>query len=361
MPSLFDPIQLGAIAAPNRVLMAPLTRMRATEDHVPTPLMAEYYRQRASAGLLISEATGISRIGLGWPRTPGIWTEAQIEAWKPVTEAVHEAGGRIMVQLWHMGRLARPDTIGQDSISSSPVRAPYVKPEKNPYGTPRAATLDDIRQTIDDYGAAARNAIRAGFDGVQIHSANGYLLDQFLRDGVNQRDDDYGGTPENRIRLMREVVERVVAEIGAEWTAVRLSPNGMSQGTDDSDPAAVFVPAARALDAIGIAFLELREQSPESTYGQTDVPKLSPEIRKVFTGPLVLNQDYTRETAQADLDSGLADAISWGRRYIGNPDLMERLRDGVPLADDNPRTWYRPDAEGYTDYPRADAAAAAAA
>ena len=359
MPSLFDPITIGAIEAPNRIFMAPLTRMRASSDHVPTELMIEYYRQRASAGLIIAEATGISRIGLGWPRTPGLWTDEQTEAWKPVTDAVHAAGGRIMAQLWHMGRLARPDTIGQESISSSPVRAPYVVPEKNPYGTPRAATLDDIRQTIADYAHAARNAIAAGFDGVQVHSANGYLLDQFLRNGVNARDDEYGGSPENRIRLMREVMERVVAEVGADRTAIRLSPNGASQGADDSDPESVFVPAARALNAMGLAFLELREQAPGSTFGDSDVPKLSPQIRKVFTGPLVLNQDYTVEGAQADLDSGLADAISWGRRYIGNPDLVERFRVGAPLTDDNPATWYSKGTAGYTDYPTLAAAAAA--
>lgn len=351
MASLFDPITIGAIEAPNRIFMAPLTRMRASSDHVPTDLMIEYYRQRATSGLIIAEATGISRVGLGWPHTPGLWTDEQTEAWKPVTDAVHAAGGRIMAQLWHMGRLARPDTIGQESISSSPVRAPYAVPEKNPYGTPRAATLDDIRQTIDDYAHAARNAIAAGFDGVQVHSANGYLLDQFLRNGVNARDDQYGGSPENRIRLMREVMECVIAEVGADRTAIRLSPNGEAQGADDSDPESVFVPAARALNTMGLAFLELREQSPGSTFGATDVPKLSPQIRKVFAGPLVLNQDYTLEGAQADLDSGLADAISWGRRYIGNPDLVERFRAGAPLADDNPKTWYSKGAAGYTDYP----------
>ena len=358
MSSLFDPIEIGAISAPNRIFMAPLTRIRATETHVPVEMMIEYYRQRASAGLIIAEATGISRIGLGWPRAPGLWTSEQVEAWKPVTAAVHAAGGRIMAQLWHMGRLARPDTTGMETISSSPVRAPYAVPEKNPYGTPRAATLDDIRQTIDDYGNASRNAIAAGFDGVQVHSANGYLLDQFLRDGVNARGDAYGGAPENRIRLMREVMERVVAEVGADRTAIRLSPNGESQGADDSDPASVFLPAAQALQNLGIAFLELRELSPGGTFGASAVPKLSPQIRKIFTGPLVLNQDYTFERAQADLESGAADAISWGRRYIGNPDLVERFRAGAPLADDDPKTWYARGPEGYIDYPAMASSAA---
>ena len=353
MPSLFDPIRLGAIDAPNRVLMAPLTRTRATDDHVPSPVMIDYYRQRAGAGLILSEATGISRQGLGWPNAPGLWTQAQVEAWKPVTEAVHQAGGRIFAQLWHMGRLARPDTTGLEAISSSPVRAPYAVPDKNPYGTPRAATLDDIRQTLDDYASATRNALAAGFDGVQVHGANGYLIDQFTRNGVNAREDDYGGSPENRTRLMREVMERVVAEAGADRTSIRLSPNGETQGADDSDPDSVFIPAAAWLDTLGLAFLELREQGPDGTFGASPVPKLSPKIRKVFRGPLVLNQDYDLAKAQADLDSGLADAIAFGRPFIGNPDLVDRLRSGAALTQDNPKTWYAkgPSAEGYTDYP----------
>lgn len=351
MPTLFDPITLGDIEAPNRILMAPLTRTRATPDHVPTELMIEYYRQRASAGLILSEATGISAQGLGWPSAPGLWSEEQVEAWKPITAAVHEAGGRIVAQLWHMGRLARPDVNNLQPVSSSVSRAPYHDPDKNPYGEARAATLDDIRQTLDDYAAASRNAIRAGFDGVQVHSANGYFIDQFLRNGVNKRDDDYGGTPENRIRLMREVMERVIAEVGAARTSIRLSPNGESQGADDSDPASVFVPAAKVLNDLGIGFLELREIAADGTFGATDVPKLSPQIREVFKRPLVLNQDYTLEAAQADLDSGVADAISWGRLFIANPDLPERFRTGAALNTPNPKTFYVPGPVGYIDYP----------
>jgi len=358
MPSLFDPVQLGDIAAPNRILMAPLTRGRATADHVPTPIMADYYAQRAGAGLLISEATGISREGLGWPHAPGLWTDEQVEGWKPVTEAVHRAGGRIVAQLWHMGRLARPAVTGMRSISSSAVRAPYHDPDKNPYDVPRVASADDLLRILDDYAAATRNALRAGFDGVEVHGANGYLIDQFLRNGVNARDDDYGGSPENRIRLMVEVMERVIAEAGAGRTAIRLSPNGDTQGTDDSDPASVFLPAARALDAMGIAFLELREQAPDGTFGKTDVPKLSPRIREAFSGPLVLNQDYTQAAGQRDLDAGVADAVAWGRRFIANPDLPDRFRRGAPLAKDDAKTWYTEGPEGYTDYPALERAAA---
>ncbi|MBI0530665.1 alkene reductase [Sphingomonas sp. TX0522] len=357
MPSLFDPIQLGDIHAANRILMSPLTRGRSTDGHVPTEIMIDYYRQRASAGLIITEDTGISQEGLGWPNAPGLWTDEQVEAWKPVTAAVHEAGGKIVAQIWHMGRLSRPDVIGMTPLSSSATRAPYHK-EPNPYGEARAATLDDIARVQDDYATAARNAIRAGFDGVQLHGANGYLIDQFLRDGTNHRDDDYGGSSENRIRFMRESVARVADAIGAGRTGIRLSPNGETQGADDSDPASVFVPAAAALDALGIAFLELREQGPDGTFGKSDVPKLSPEIRKVFKGPLVLNQDYDGASAQADLDSGVADAIAFGRKYIANPDLVERLRQGAPLNQDDPKTWYSKGPEGYTDYPALETQAA---
>lgn len=357
MPTLFDPIQLGDIAAANRVVMAPLTRGRATDDHVTTEVMIDYYRQRAGAGLIITEGTGVSRLGLGWPNAPGLWTDVQVEAWKPVTEAVHQAGGKIVAQIWHMGRLARPDVTGQQPLSSSATRAPYHKPE-NPYAEAKAATLDDIRRAQDEYADAARAAIRAGFDGVQLHGANGYLIDQFLRDGTNHRDDDYGGSPENRIRFMQEAVARVIDAIGAGRTGIRLSPNGETQGADDSDPASVFIPAAKALDALGIAFLELREQGPDGTFGKTDVPKLSPQIRKVFGGPLILNQDYEKDSAQADLDSGVADAIAFGRKFIANPDLVERLRRDAPLNQDNPKTWYTKGPEGYTDYPALETEAA---
>jgi N-ethylmaleimide reductase len=352
--SLFDPIQLGAVSAPNRILMAPLTRGRATRDHVPTPVMVDYYRRRASAGLIISEATGISRQGLGWPYAPGLWTPQQVEGWKPVTAAVHDAGGRIFAQLWHMGRLVHSSVTGQQPVSSSPIAAPghaHTYGDNADYETPRALEVADIPALLDSYAQAARNAIAAGFDGVQIHAANGYLIDEFLRNGVNHRDDDYGGSPENRVRLLREATSVVVDAIGADRTAVRLSPNGDTQGTDDSDPASLFPVAAQALDALGIAFLELRELTPEGTYGSSDVPRQSPLIRRHFRGPLILNSDYTVDSAQAALDSGVADAIAFGRPFIANPDLVERLRTGAPLNMWDAKTFYTQGAEGYTDYP----------
>ena len=363
MASLFDPIQLGAIHAPNRILMAPLTRGRSGAGHVPiSALKAEYYSQRASAGLIIAEATGISQEGLGWPAAPGIWSEAQVEAWKPVTEAVHDAGGRIILQLWHMGRLVHSDFLdGAPPVSSSATTAPgfaHTAEGKKDYVAARALRLDEIPRVIGDYVHAAKNAMRAGFDGVQIHSANGYLIDQFLRDNSNFRDDDYGGPIANRIRLLSEVTQAVADTVGADRTAVRLSPNGETQGADDSNPVALFTAAAAELDRIGIAFLELREQKPYGDFGRSDVPRVSPDIRKVFRAPLVLNQEYDGENFAADLSSGLADAISYGRPFISSPDLVERLRVGAPFGTSTPRDWYGPGAEGYTDFPTLAAASA---
>jgi hypothetical protein len=363
MPSLFDAIDLGAIHAPNRILMAPLTRGRADKAAVPTPIMAEYYAQRAGAGLIISEATGISRQGLGWPFAPGLWSDEQVEAWRPVTKAVHDAGGRIVAQLWHMGRQVHSSVIGEQPVSSSATATAgqaHTYEGKQDFETARPLTLDEIPALLDTYARATANALAAGFDGVQVHAANGYLIDQFLRDNANFRDDRYGGTPENRIRLLREVVERVAGVAGADRTSVRLSPNGDSQGVDDSNPAAVFIPAARALAEIGIGFLELREPGPDGTFGKTDVPKLSPQIRDVFTGPLVLNSDYeTAAQAQAAIDAGTADAISFGRTFLANPDLPERLAKDAPLNQSNIKTWYSQGPEGYIDYPTLDEAKAA--
>ena len=360
MPSLFDSITLGAIAAPNRILMAPLTRGRADRDAVPTDMMVEYYTQRASAGLIISEATGISREGLGWPFAPGLWTDAQVAAWKPVTDSVHAAGGRIIAQLWHMGRQVHSSVIGGQPVSSSATKTEgqaHTFEGKQDFEVARPLELNEIPRLLNDYELATKNALAAGFDGVQIHAANGYLIDQFLRDNANLRTDEYGGSIENRIRLLREVAERVISVAGADRTSVRLSPNGDSQGVDDSNPEPLFTAAAKALSDLGIAFLELREPGPDGTFGRTDVPKLSPAIRKVFKGVLVVNSDYdTLEKAQAELDKGDADAISFGRPFIANPDLPERLRDGAPLAKDDAKTWYSQGPEGYIDYPALETA-----
>lgn len=356
MPTLFDPIRIGNIEAPNRIIMAPLTRGRATRQHVPTPIMAEYYGQRASAGLIVSEATGISRQGLGWPWAPGLWSAEQTEAWKAVTRAVHSRKGHIIAQLWHMGRAVHSSVTGEQPVSSSAGKAPgevHTYEGKRPYEEARALRLDEIPGLLNDYVRAAKNAIAAGFDGVQIHAANGYLIDQFLRNGTNHREDRYGGSPENRIRLLREVAEHIIGAIGAERTHVRLSPNGDSQGVDDSDPEAVFLPAAKMLSGLDIASLALREPGPDGTFGHTTVPRLSPRIREVFSGVLILNSDYTPEKAEQAIESGRADAISFGRSFIACPDLPERIRRGLPLAEADMKTWYSQGAEGYTDYPAA--------
>ena len=358
MSALFDPMTFGAIQAPNRILMAPLTRGRAGVDHVPTPMMADYYAQRAGAGLIISEATGISREGLGWPKAPGIWSAPQREAWARVVDAVHAAGGRIVCQLWHMGHLVHPLYLdGQAPVSVSRVTAPgraHTYEGRQDYVEARELSVSDIQRVVEDYARAARNARNAraaGFDGVQVHGANGYLVDSFLRDSVNRREDDYGGSPENRIRFLGEVVRAVSAEVGSDRTAVRLSPNGDTQGVIDSDPATVFGPAAALLDTLDIAFLELREPGPEGTFGSTEQPKQSGLIRRHFGGPLVLNSDLTARQGSDLIEGGRADAVSFGRPFIANPDFVERARRQLPLAQGTHHHWYGPDEHGYSDWP----------
>jgi 2,4-dienoyl-CoA reductase-like NADH-dependent reductase (Old Yellow Enzyme family) len=354
MPTLFDPVEMGLLMLPNRILMAPLTRGRATKEAVPTPVMVEYYAQRAEAGLIISEATGISRIGLGWPYAPGLWNDAQVEGWKPVVDAVHAAGGRIVAQLWHMGRLVHPSVGGGRPVSPSATTAPsyaHTYEGKQPYVEAHALTPAEIKATVADYARAARNAIRAGFDGVQIHGANGYLVDQFLRDGTNLRTDEYGGPVENRLRFMREVVEAVSSEAGIGRTGIRFSPNGEVQGCNDSDNHSLFTAAAAELEKMGVPWLELREPGPRSTFRATDEPAVSPSIRKAFSGTLVLNSDYDGTSAQAKLDEGIADAISFGRPFIANPDLVDRIREGSKLNRWDVATFYTQGREGYADYP----------
>jgi N-ethylmaleimide reductase len=362
MPGLFDPIAFGAINLPNRLVMAPLTRARSNPDGIPNALMAEYYAQRASAGLIISEATGISREGLGWPYAPGLWSGEQVGGWKIVTEAVHRAGGKMVAQLWHMGRLVHDNVSGMGNVSASATTAPgyaHTYAGKKDYPEARAATSDDIARIIGDYAAAARNAIAAGFDGVQIHGANGYLVDQFLRDGTNMRDDEYGGPVENRLRFMSEVVEAVIAEVGRERTAIRLSPVGEVQGCNDSDNHGLFTAAAARLEALGVPWIELREPGPQSTFRPADEPPVSPSIRKVYSGKIVLNSDFDGSNAQATLDAGIADAISFGRTFLANPDLPERIRIGAELNAWDVRTFYSQGPEGYVDYPALNQQAAA--
>ena len=355
--ALFQPLRLGAFTAKNRIMMAPLTRGRSDPGSIPNAMMADYYRQRAGAGLIISEATGISVEGLGWPAAPGIWTDAQVTGWQQVTRAVHAEGGRIVLQLWHMGRIVHPDFLGgQPGVSASATTAPdhaHTPTGRKPHEQARAATTDDITRIVGDYAHAAANAKAAGFDGVQLHGANGYLVDQFLRAGTNLRTDAYGGSPENRTRFMREVLEAIIAVWGADRVSIRLSPNGMSQGCDDPDPAAIFGAAARVVLNLGVSFVELRQPGPNGTFGASDVPPQDSLIRSIYTGPLVLNSDYTAAQAEADVASDRCDAISFGRPYISNPDLAERIRTGAEWAPNVnvPKSWYLPGPEGYIDYP----------
>jgi len=353
MASLFDPLELGALRIPNRIVMAPLTRARAGRDAIPTAIMAEYYGQRASAGLIISEATGISREGLGWPNAPGLWSSAQVKGWKPVTQAVHSAGGRIVAQLWHMGRLVHPDLGGGTPVSSSAITAPgdaHTYEGKKPYVEPRAATEGDIRRILTSYVAAARNAIAAGFDGVQIHGANGYLVDQFLRNGANRRADRYGGWIENRLRFMTEVIEAVGAEIGIERVGIRFSPNILVQGVEDSDPITLFTAVAQRLEDLRVPWIELREAHRPTSAGAVPTAPVSADMRALYSGKILLNSDYDGPTARARMAEGIADGISIGRPFISNPDLVHRIAVGAPLATGDTATFYSGGAEGYVDY-----------
>jgi hypothetical protein len=348
MPTLFDPIRLGDLDLPNRVIMAPLTRMRATpEGRVPTPLMAEQYVQRASAGLIIAEATSVEAMGVGYQRTPGIWSQEQVEGWRRVTDAVHGAGGRISLQLWHVGRISDPELLGgAPPVSASAIAAngfvSLARP-KRPYPVPRALGLAELGAIVDAFRRGAEHAQAAGFDGVEIHGANGYLLDQFLQDGANRREDAYGGSIENRARLHLEVTDACIAVWGADRVGMHLAPRGDSHDMGDSNPAATFGYLARELGRRKLAFLFLREHiGPD---------RLAPAIKKAFGGPVIGNEQYTLEQSIADLERGVVDAVGFGRSFIANPDLPARLRVGAPLNELNPATLYAPGPEGYADYP----------
>jgi 2,4-dienoyl-CoA reductase-like NADH-dependent reductase (Old Yellow Enzyme family) len=354
MTTLFDPIQLGALSLKNRIIMAPMTRARGTQDHLPTLMMIDYYAQRATAGLIISEAIGISQQGLGWAYATGIWTPAQIEGWRLVTDAVHAAGGKIIAQLWHMGRVVHPSFLdGAQPVGPSVTTAPglaHTYAGKQPYAQARALPVEEIPALLRDFANAAQNALLAGFDGVQIHAANGYLIDQFLRDSGNFRTDAYGGTIENRIRLLKEVTQSVVDAIGADRTGVRLTPSSHDQGVRDSNPVPLFVRAAEALSKIGIAHLELREPPANGSFGVSEYPPAAGAIREAFTGALLLNSDYDLARAELALESGLADAIAFGRPFIANPRLPDLLLRRAPLKEEDRCTWFTQGAEGYTDY-----------
>ena len=368
--TLFEPLRLGALALPNRVVMPALTRMRAGPGGVPTPLNAQYYAQRASAGLNITEATAISVQGHGYPQMPGIHTAEQVAGWRLVTDAVHAKGGRIVLQIVHHGRWSHSS---YNPDRSRPVAPSAIAPpgqaytptfEQRPYETPRALEIEELPTIVRDFRQAARNARQAGFDAVEIHGANGFLLDQFLQDGSNRRTDAYGGKIENRARLLVEVVDGIAADIGADRTAVRLSPHGNLGGLSDSDTVPHFSTVISELGKRGLAYLHLIEPRASSAGIADDASVDSADnaslFRHLFDGPVITAGGYTPEMGVAAIQAGLADAVAFGRMFIANPDLPERIRTGAALNAFDRSTAYGGDARGYIDYPVLGAATLAA-
>jgi 2,4-dienoyl-CoA reductase-like NADH-dependent reductase (Old Yellow Enzyme family) len=349
MPTLFDPIAIGDLELPNRIFMAPLTRNRSSgPGRVPNLMMRDYYVQRASAGLIISEATSVAQTGVGYPSTPGVWSREQIDGWRRITRDVHAAGGRILLQLWHVGRVSDPSYHdGALPVAPSAIapkgRVSLLRPER-PYAVPRALETEEIAGVVEAFRTGALNARAAGFDGVEIHGANGYLLDQFLQDGSNKRADRYGGSVENRARLMLEVTDAVVAVWGPGRVGMHLAPRGDAHDMGDSNLPATFGYVARELGKRKIAFLCARESLKE--------PRLGPELKKAFGGVYVANEGFTPESAAATLAAGEADAVAFGKLFIANPDLPRRIALNSHLNPWNSATFYSPGTEGYTDYPK---------
>jgi len=349
---LFEPLRVGALELPNRIIMAPLTRCRAGAGRVPNNLNAEYYRQRSGFGLIISEATAVSPMGVGYPDTPGIWSDEQVQGWSKVTAAVHAAGGRILLQLWHVGRISDPVYLaGAQPLAPSAIapagHVSLIRPEK-PFVTPRALSLEEIAGVVEEFRLGAWRAKQAGFDGVEVHGANGYLLDQFLQDGSNRRGDGYGGSVENRSRLLLEVTDAAIGVWGADRVGVHLAPRGDAHDMGDADPAGLFGHVARELGRRKIAFLCARESHAQ--------PALGPSLKEAFGGVFIANEGFTAETARAALESGAADAVAFGVAAIANPDLVERMRRGAPLNVPDPASFYGGGAAGYTDYAVLDSA-----
>ncbi|HSX69917.1 alkene reductase [Pseudomonas subflava] len=348
MTTLFDPIKIGSLELPNRIIMAPLTRCRADEGRVPNALMAEYYVQRASAGLILSEATSVTPMGVGYPDTPGIWSEDQVRGWLDVTRAVHANGGRIFLQLWHVGRISDPLYLnGELPVAPSAIAAKghvsLVRPMKD-YVTPRALETEEIADIVEAYRHGAENAKAAGFDGVEIHGANGYLLDQFLQSSTNQRSDQYGGSVENRARLLLEVTDAAISVWGADRVGVHLAPRRDSHDMGDADPRETFGYVARELGKRGVAFICTREKQGEDS--------LTPFIKEQFGGLVIANERFTKDQANAWLAEGKADAVAFGIPFIANPDLPARLAQDAPLNEPRPELFYAQGPVGYIDYPR---------
>jgi N-ethylmaleimide reductase len=357
---LFEPYRLGPLELPNRVVMAPLTRNRAALDNVPGSLSARYYAQRASAGLIISEATQVAPEGQGYEATPGIHSPEQIEGWREVTEAVHAKGGRIFLQLWHVGRVSHVSLQpgGQPPVAPSAIKAntkTFVGGVFADTSVPRALRRDEIPGIIAGYRRGAENAIAAGFDGVELHGANGYLIDQFLRDGSNRRDDAYGGSIENRARLLIEVLGEVIAEVGADRVGIRLSPVSPSNDMSDSNPSALFAHVVERIDALAPVYIHVVEGA---TGGDRDfgAPFDYGELRRRFRGTYIANNGYDLARAEEAVASGRADLVAFGKAFLANPDLVARLRAGAPLNAPDKATFYGGGEKGYTDYPALETA-----
>ncbi|WP_442483811.1 alkene reductase [Aeoliella sp. SH292] len=352
--ALFRPLQLGAIEIPHRMLMAPLTRARAT-DRVPNEMMAEYYRQRAGAALIISEATAISEQGYGWHGAPGIYNDAQVEGWRRVTSAVHEAGGRMFLQLWHMGRISHPDYQGGKlPVAPSAIAATgeaHTPTGKKPFVTPHALTREEIASIVGDYAVATRRARDAGFDGVEVHGANSYLIDQFLRDASNHRTDEYGGSIANRLRFLGEVIAAVSDAWSPDRTGLRLSPTMNGNGMGDSDPLALYSQAAEMLNDYHLAYLHVAEAIKPGRLFNPDAPRVTPTIRKLYKGVLVANGGYDKASATLAIEESAADAIAFGQSFLANPDLPARFKADAPLNTPNVTTYYSEGPHGYIDYP----------
>lgn len=353
--SLFQPLQVGSVQLRNRLVMAPLTRGRAGKERIPNDLMQEYYTQRASAGLIISEATQISEQAAGWSESPGIHTEEQVKGWRKITEAVHKQGGLIYLQLWHTGRASHPYFQPNSGlpVSASAIKAEgdaYTSEGKKPYVTPRALELSEIPKVIQDYVNATKRAQSAGFDGVEIHAANGYLIDQFIRDGSNQRTDAYGGSIENRLRFLMEITEAVVNAWSSDRVGVRLSPKNPFNDMQDSDPIATFTKASEALNQFNLAYLHILEALPGHMLA-AEGERVGPHMRKAFNGIFIVNGGYDAVKGAAAIDKDEADLVAYGVPFIANPDLPQRYRTDAPLNEADPSTFYTHEPKGYTDYP----------
>jgi N-ethylmaleimide reductase len=352
--ALLDPAALRDLKLANRVIMAPMTRGRAGTERTANSLMAEYYAQRAAAGLIVTEGTAISGQGYGWVGSPGIYTEAQAAGWQRVTDAVHQRRGRIFLQLWHTGRVSHPDFLdGQTPVGPSAVIATgetHTPSGKKPYVMPRAMTKQEIAVTVRDYAQAATRARDAGFDGVEIHAANGYLIDQFIRDGSNRRTDEYGGAVQNRLRFLVEVTEAVARSWSADRVGVRLSPLSDYNSMSDSHPTQTFTAAAKELNRFGLAYLHVVEYLPQEPQ-TTPQERAAPQMRAAFGGTFILNGGYDARTGAAALKAGEADMLAYGRLFLANPDLVERFRTGAALNEPDTHTFYTSGPKGYTDYP----------